>query len=146
MITFRWTDQRRVSEPFRFSNRREFRENALDALLTARNATVKKYHDGKTRQDCRSYPELHLHVFLKGRWYNLGRIRETARGSPFFTPAALFAESFTVCNGLLLSPREQKDDKELISNLARQIWDYIEDTYGWASMLDQLAKDVAENN
>jgi hypothetical protein len=145
MIKCRWVG-RNLEFPFIFKNRTEFRETALNALIDARNATVKRYHDGRTRQNCNNYPTLELHIWSAAtqRWIHAGLIKEMKTGD-YFENVIVTAEGFTICGSpyRLLAKREQVDDKAFVDYLADNMA-LIYNSLEWEERLIGLVRDMSK--
>lgn len=109
MARYRWSNGYSKAWEFEAEDH-EFRQAALDALITARLESRRRGHDGRTHRNYEEYPQLQLHMAGPhiSTWYCVGHapyqlIWENIPGyiqAPAYDPDAWWAEVVKMRNWL----------------------------------------------
>ena len=84
-MKYRWSDGYRHAIEFEAATEANFSEAGLDALMTFRVKTDKRYHDGSDHKNKVWQEKAELHLWDGSRWSGLGIIREID-GMSYWTP------------------------------------------------------------
>lgn len=72
-MLYRWTDTKRVAVEFE-ATPSQFAGRVQDALIDARLAARRWYHDGSTHRNMQEYRPLELHAQLPNAWVRIGAV------------------------------------------------------------------------